>query len=207
MDRNRRAGRLAIGVTYVLVLVALVVNSLVISAVGRSLHNKSQLLKCSYGVPLNSFELISPSLEELKNLQATVGLSFAIEVSNPSAIAVDIETNRLVLSDGEKVLLETSLPLVRVPGGQTVRHPIEYKTTLTPASAMAVGAKVVSGAKKLWEGLKSAASDPLSALSSGVALVKGAGDRAAQLRKNLRVTLYFEVLPGFEFPFYLVHPD
>jgi hypothetical protein len=207
MDRSRRAGRGVVVATYAVVILALVANTLVISAVGRSLHHKSQLLKCTYDVPLDSFELIKPTVEELKSLKATIGLKFAVEVSNPSAIDVNIEKNRLVLTNGDERLLETSLPLLTVPANQSIRHPIEYKKTLTAESALEAGATMVRGAKKLWAGLKKAASDPLGALNRGVAFVKGAKSRADELRKNLRVVLYFEVLPGFEFPFYLVHPE
>lgn len=111
-------------------------------AVAVSLHHKTQILKCEYSVDWNSFDAQLPSALDLalgaKADKVTVAVAFEVTVKNPTAIPVEIETNRLELRQNGQFIAQTSLPQGRVDPGATRTLRISLPLTIQPSQALRI---------------------------------------------------------------------
>jgi hypothetical protein len=103
-------------------------------AVGRSLHHKTQILKCEYAVDWSSFSADLPSTMELiaaaKTGQLTVAGRFSVLVHNPTTVDVEIEENRLELRQKSELVATTSLPRGKVAAGATQKLDLSLPLTI-----------------------------------------------------------------------------
>ena len=98
----------------------LAANAYAYGALGLAVHKKSQILKCDYSVAWDSFELETPGLGSILSRKLKVGVSFEVEIANPTSAAVEIEDNHFELRhEGALVGTGRLLPL-RVEGGATI---------------------------------------------------------------------------------------
>ena len=103
--------------------------------VGRSLHHKTQVLKCSYKVDWKSFHGDLPGKAELlaaaRKGEITISGGFTVTITNPTSTDVDIEDNRLELRNKEQLVAKTSLPQVHVPAGGSATAAVTFPLTIS----------------------------------------------------------------------------
>jgi hypothetical protein len=103
-------------------------------AVGRSLHHKTQILKCEYAVDWSSFSADLPSTLDLiaaaRTGQITIAGRFSVLVHNPTTVDVEIEDNRLELRQKSQLVATTSLPRGKVPAGATQKLDLSLPLTV-----------------------------------------------------------------------------
>jgi hypothetical protein len=111
-------------------------------AVGRSLHHKSQLLKCDYAVDWSSFSAETPSALDLvqaaRRDSITIRVSFDVTVANTTGIDVEIEDNRLEVRQQGQLIGQTQLPRGRVAAGTTQKLHVMIPLTLVPSQALRI---------------------------------------------------------------------
>ena len=76
----------------------------------------------------STLTLDPPSFTDL-----SVGLSFDLEVRNPTAVDVLLERSRLEISNNNKPFSTVHLSRIDVPAGQTRRQPVSLKLEVTLA--------------------------------------------------------------------------
>lgn len=117
-------------------------NSYRFIAVGRSLHHKSQLLKCEYSVDWGSFSAKAPSAFELASAlrkgSVTVGVTFDVTIHNPTTTLVEIEDNTFEVRQNNQLVAETQLPQLSVAPGMTKNVPITLPLTIKPAQVLRI---------------------------------------------------------------------
>ena len=92
-------------------------NSYVFGSVARSMHHKSQILKCEYDLVPGTW-----SFDRLRLGQITsgrVGLEFDLRIHNPTSFDVDIENSRLEVRHGAILVAKTRLSPLAVEAGAT----------------------------------------------------------------------------------------
>ena len=128
--------------TWVALLGLLGWNSYRFLAVGRSLHHKSQILKCEYTVDWGSFHAETPSALELASAlrknSITIGVAFDVTIHNPTSTLVEIEDNTLEVRQKAQLVAETRLPRLRVAPGTTEKVAIELPLTLKPSQVLRI---------------------------------------------------------------------
>jgi hypothetical protein len=111
-------------------------------AVGRSLHHKSQLLKCDYAVDWSSFSAETPSALDLvqaaRRDSITIRVSFDVTVANTTGVDVEIEDNRLEVRQQGQLIGQTQLPRGRVAAGTTQKLHVVIPLTLVPSQALRI---------------------------------------------------------------------
>ncbi|MBN2496836.1 MAG: hypothetical protein JXR96_19755 [Deltaproteobacteria bacterium] len=103
-------------------LATLAVSVLVFARLADSVHAKSQLLKCRYRVDWSSFQLELPSFSDL-----SLGLSFDLEIENPTHVDVRVEDSRLVIRNDQRYFSTVELMRIEVPAGQSRRQKVALK--------------------------------------------------------------------------------
>jgi hypothetical protein len=110
--------------------------------VGTSINHKTQILKCEYDVDWSSFSADVPSALELalaiKSDTITVGVHFDVAITNPTAIPVEIEDNRLEVKQQDQLVALTSLPRVSVAPGATEKVTVKLPLTIKPSQALRI---------------------------------------------------------------------
>jgi hypothetical protein len=141
----RRRGRVAWPVralAWLAMLGLLGWNAYRFGVVGRSLHHKSQLLKCEYAIDTSSFHADIPSAVDLvagfKRDRITITAGFDVTVTNPTSIDVEIENNRLELRQRGELVAQTQLPRGKVPAHATQRLAVTVPLSVAPSQAMRV---------------------------------------------------------------------
>ncbi|CAN5915543.1 hypothetical protein BH11MYX2_BH11MYX2_34570 [soil metagenome] len=139
----RRVPPLLVRALGYLAVVALIAwNAQRYGAVGRSLHHKSQILKCEYTVDWSSFSADVPSTMELiaaaRTGQLTVAARFSVSVHNPTSVDVEIEDNRLELRQKSQLVATTSLPRGKVPAGSTQKLDLSLPLTINANQVMRI---------------------------------------------------------------------
>lgn len=117
-------------------------NSYRFIAVGRSLHHKSQILKCEYTVDWGSFRAHAPSALELASAlrknSITVGVGFDVTIHNPTSTLVEIEDNTFEVRQATQLVAETRLPPLRVAPGATEKVSIALPLTIKPSQVLRI---------------------------------------------------------------------
>ncbi len=143
--RSRGAMRM---LAWLLLLGVLAWNGYRFGAVGRSLHHKSQLLKCDYTIDWSSFEAETPSALELLDAarrdSITLGVSFDLTVANPTGIDVEIEDNHLDVRQRGVLIGQTKLPRGRVAAGSTQKLRLTLPLTVVPSQVLRIRELVTS---------------------------------------------------------------
>jgi len=103
----------------------LVASGVVYLRLADSLHAKSQILKCQYKLDPSTLDYRLPSLRDL-----SVGLSFVVEITNPTQVDVRIEKSRVEVRNSGKYFSEVRLEPIEVPAGQTVRQPVNLSVEI-----------------------------------------------------------------------------
>lgn len=145
LEATETAGIGARVIGIVLTIAVLFYNGYAFGTVGRSLYHKSQILKCHYRVDLDSFELAKPSLiGSVISRKIDVGVSFDVDIENPTAIDVAIEDNRIVADHGGDEVATGRLSPVAIPAGKTIRHHASLRASISPLE-IAKGRALLSG--------------------------------------------------------------
>lgn len=117
-------------------------NCVVFFSLGRSIHHKSQLLKCRYSVDLSSIKLDLPELKlrsaltTLLSGSVSVGAQMDVEVANPTPFHVEVERNRIEIKHQQTLIASTSLQPMRIEAGQRVRSRLGFSTRLNHRSLL-----------------------------------------------------------------------
>lgn len=110
--------------------------------VGRSLHHKSQLLKCDYQLDTSSLHADTPSALDLvtglKRDRITITAGFDVTVTNPTGIDVEIENNRLELRQHGELIAQAQLPRGKVPAHGVQRLAVTVPLSIAPSQALHV---------------------------------------------------------------------
>jgi hypothetical protein len=106
-------------------LAVLVASGVVTTRLATSLNAKTQILKCQYKLDWSTLDYRLPSLSDL-----SVGLSFVVEITNPTEIDVRIERSRVEVRNSGKYFSEVRLAPIAVPAGQTVRQPVSLSVEI-----------------------------------------------------------------------------
>lgn len=141
--RRRRRSHVAVRVLTWAILVGLLAwNGYRFGAVGRSLHHKTQILKCHYAVDWSSFSPELPSALDLARAvrtdAITVGVSFDVTITNPTEVDVEIEDNRIEIEQQDQLVAKTALPTLAVPAGAIRTQRITFPLTVTPSQALRI---------------------------------------------------------------------
>ncbi|MBA3452493.1 MAG: hypothetical protein H0T42_05280 [Deltaproteobacteria bacterium] len=128
--------------TWVVLLGLLGWNAYRFIAVGRSLHHKSQILKCEYTVDWGSFRANTPSAFELASAlrknSITVGIGFDVTIHNPTSTLVEIEDNTFEVRQRAQLVAETRLPPLRIDPGTTQKVAVELPLTIKPSQVLRI---------------------------------------------------------------------
>jgi hypothetical protein len=139
---RKRSGLLVRVVAWVVLLGLLAFNSYRFIAIGRSLHHKSQILKCDYAVDWSSFRADVPTALELalaiRNDTIKVSVSFDVTVTNATATDVEIEDNRLEAVQHGQLVAQTRLPAMHVRAGTTEKVHVELPLIVKPSQVMRI---------------------------------------------------------------------
>jgi hypothetical protein len=141
--RRRTRSHWAIRVLAWTVLAAILAwNSYRFAVIGRSLHHKSQLLKCDYAVDWSSFQAETPSALDLidaaRKDSITIGVSFDVTVGNTTSVDVEIEDNRIEVRQKGHLVAMTKLPRGRVASGATEKLRVTLPLEITPSQALRI---------------------------------------------------------------------
>jgi len=111
-------------------------------AVGRSLHHKSQILKCDYAVDWDSLRADVPSALDLalgvKADKLTIAVELDVEIRNPTSVDVEIETNRLEVRQQGQLVAQTQLPELAVPAGATRTVHVTLPLSIAPSQVLRI---------------------------------------------------------------------
>jgi hypothetical protein len=179
------------------------------TALAQSLHAKSQVLKCRYSLPLDALRIEQPNWLGILGGSLTVRGSFAVQVSNPTAYDLAVEKNRLVVQVDGKSWWEGSLAPMEVPAGGSSQVRVPFAVKLDAWALASQAKQGWSAAKKLWarvKGVIDRIDSPGAVLTEGERAIAAAQLRFEAVRQSIGVTLFLEVIPGFEFPIYLLSP-
>jgi len=141
--RARRRSHLAVRVLAWAALLGLLAwNGHRFGAVGRSLHHKSQLLKCEYAIDWDSVRADLPGALDLalgvKTDKLTIAVGLDVEITNPTSVDVEIERNRLEVRQASQLVAQTQLPTLAVPKGATRTAHLTLPLTVTPSQALRI---------------------------------------------------------------------
>lgn len=127
---------------WVLLLGLLGWNGYRFGVIGRSLHHKSQILKCEYDVDWSSFSADLPSALELAGAihsdAITVGIHFDVSIKNPTGIPLEIEDNRLDIRQHDQLVAQTHLPRVKILPGATEKVTVKLPLTIKPSQVLRI---------------------------------------------------------------------
>jgi hypothetical protein len=101
------------------------------------LAEKSQILKCRYVPDWSSIKVTKPALSSLLTGKVGLGIALDVDITNPNTLAVAIEKNRLVLSDGTRDLAEGHLSPMRIPAGERRRQHLALQMDVEVTSLVA----------------------------------------------------------------------
>jgi hypothetical protein len=129
-------------IAWVLLVTTLGWNAYRFGAVGRSLHHKSQILKCKYDVDWNSLRADVPDALDLitgvRSDRITVAVELDVAITNPTSIDLEIEDNHLDARQNDQLIATTQLPRLSVPAGTTRKVTISLPLTIAPSQVMRV---------------------------------------------------------------------
>lgn len=141
--RRRTRSHWAIRVlAWSLLLSLLAWNGYRFGAVVRSLHHKSQILKCDYSVDWSSFTAQTPSAIDLiaaaRKDSITVGVSFDVTVANTTDVDVEIEDNHVEVRHRDQLIARSQLPRGRVPANTSQKLRVTIPLTVQPSQALRI---------------------------------------------------------------------
>ena len=141
--RTRRRSHVAVRVLAWLALASVLGwNGYRFGAIARSLHHKTQLLKCDYSIDWSSVEAQLPTAIDLalaaKNDKLAIAVDFDVTVHNPTAVDVEIENNRFEFRYQGELVAQTSLPRGRVASGATSKLHITLPIMVQPSQALRI---------------------------------------------------------------------
>lgn len=141
----KRRGRVAWpvrAVAWIVMLGLLGWNVYRFGTVGRSLHHKSQLLKCDYKIDTASLHADTPSAFDLvtgiKRDKITITAGFDVTVTNPTSVDVEIENNRLELRQRGQLIAQAQLPRGKVPAHSVQRLAVTVPLSIAPSQALRI---------------------------------------------------------------------
>ena len=139
--RTRRRSPVPVRVLAWAVLIGLLAwNGVRFVAVGRSLHHKSQLLKCDYQIDWASFRADVPGplalAAAIRRDTIEVGVGFEVTITNPTGIDVEIEDNRLEARQRGLLVAQTRLPPLRVRAGAAEKVAIKLPLLVKPSQVL-----------------------------------------------------------------------
>ena len=118
---------------WVLLLALASLNGYVFGNIGRSIHHKSQLLKCDYSLVSGSFKLSWPKWTTLLTGELRLGIAFDVEVRNPTPFDLVVERSRLELRHEEALVATSELEALAVPAHQTRRQRLALQLAIDAA--------------------------------------------------------------------------
>ena len=141
----KRRGRVAWPVrvvAWVAMLGLLGWNAYRFGTVGRSLHHKSQLLKCDYKIDTASLHADTPSAFDvvtgLRSDRITITAGFDVTVTNPTSVDVEIENNHLELRQQGQLIAQAQLPRGKVPAHSVQRLAVTVPLSVAPSQALRI---------------------------------------------------------------------
>ena len=139
--RCRRPTHLVVRALAWIVLLGLLAGNVYrFGAVGRSLHHKSQLLKCTYDVDWSTLSVETPSASALalalRTDRITIAVELVVGITNPTTVDVEIEDNRLVAVHHGQLVATSRIPRMRIAAGATERVPLRLPLTVKPSQAL-----------------------------------------------------------------------
>jgi hypothetical protein len=191
------------------VLLVVLAQGVLFSSLIGSIHAKSQVLKCNYSLPLDGFRLNQPSWLGLMTGSLTLDGHLTVAVDNPTSHDLKLEKNRILVTVDGETWWQGSAPLISVAAGQSTRVKVPFEVILNAADLMRGAQKGWSGAKALWSRVKGVfdrMDSPSAVIDETERAIATTQLRFEAARQRIGVTLFIEVLPGFEFPFYLLAP-
>jgi hypothetical protein len=129
---TRRAGRPARVLAALAVVALLAGNGVLFFSVARSVHHKSQILKCRYDIDFKSAKLDLPSLGDLFQGKVAIGVSVGVRIENPTPYDVDVERNRVEVRHQETLVAKTEISPFTVPAGARVQERLSFRATVNP---------------------------------------------------------------------------
>jgi hypothetical protein len=181
----------------------------VLGALTSSLHAKSQVLKCEYGLPLDGFKLETPNWLSLVSGSIDLKGHLTLTVDNPTPYDLEMEKNRLeILVRGER-WWQGRVPELRAPAGESTRVEIPFAVNVSATQLVSGATKGWQQAKQLWgrvSGVLKRMDSPSAVIDQTERAIATTQLRFEAARQELSVTLFIEILPGFEFPIYLLSP-
>jgi uncharacterized protein involved in cysteine biosynthesis len=131
--RARRSSPPARVLVWLLVGGLLAGNVYTFGALTYSVHKKSQLLKCEYSMVWSSFRVDLPGLTAMLRDEVKLGLSFEVEIENPTGTPVELEENRIELRHQGDLVGTARLEPFRVDGGAAVTQRVGAGVAVAPS--------------------------------------------------------------------------
>lgn len=124
---QRKLSAKAQSATYIAVAAVFLLGVGFHTMVAKSLHHKSQLLKCNYDIQWGSIHGKFAGFKAVFLGKQATELQFNMRIENPTAFNVDIEKSRLVIMHNKVIINTTDIAAIVVPSRQTVMQPIDLK--------------------------------------------------------------------------------
>ncbi len=115
---------------WLLIVGTIAVGAIIAASVADSLRDKTHVLKCDYDVDWSTVRVSRPALGGLLAGQVDVGLSFDLDINNPTDRDVVLEDSRIALGDSRLQLAEARLQPIRVPAGATSKEHVDLRVSV-----------------------------------------------------------------------------
>lgn len=131
--QTRRSGMAARILMWLVVGAMLIGNGYTFGSLTWAVHKKSQLLKCHYSLKWSSFDVDFPGLTAMLHDEVELGLSFEVEIENPTITPVELEENRIELRHQGDLLGTARLEPFRVDATSTAVQRVGASIKVAPS--------------------------------------------------------------------------
>jgi hypothetical protein len=125
-------------IAWLLLSLVLTLNCYAFISVGRSIHHKSQILKCDYSIDLDSFGFKRPSLMALISKKIKAGINFDVIIENPTTVDVEIENNRIEVRHDKSLIATSHLSPTKIEAGTTIKQRVDFTIEIEAASLLKI---------------------------------------------------------------------
>lgn len=115
---------------YTFLFVTLILSGSLHTLVARSMHRKSQILKCEYSIDWSSLNFQAPQLSQFLRGEKSAQLRFNLEIHNPTTYDFAVEDSLLSVWHNEKLVSSTKVKAFQVSSGATTLQPMHFTTHL-----------------------------------------------------------------------------
>jgi hypothetical protein len=124
----------SLSIAYAVIMLTFFIGLFLHSRLALSIHHKSQILKCQYGVVWSTFDIDMPSFESLKSGKPISKIEFDIAITNPTPYDLNIEDSVLFAKQNGQLVGTVDMSGFDVSSGKTIIKNIKINAAMTTQS-------------------------------------------------------------------------